>query len=311
MKVGFIGLGTMGASMAANLQKARARAGVHDIRREAATPHLAAGAMWADSPRGGRRGSATSSSPRCPARRRSRRWRSAPDGLLQGMQRGHGATSTCPPIRRRSCAGSHAAFEEKGVHLLDAPVSGGPKRRRERQARDLGRRRRARSSTATSRCSTPSATRRTTSGRSAPARSPSSCTTAPATSMQTALRRGVHAWASRPASSRWRCGRRCARARAAAGARSTGWPISSCRASTIRRPSRCAGAQGRVAGHRARARARRADAAGQSRARGPDRGARTAAGRERDSRVAMLLQEERAGVQIAVPAEKLREVLDS
>jgi 3-hydroxyisobutyrate dehydrogenase len=32
---------------------------------------------------------------------------------------------------------------------------------------------------------------------------------------------------------------------------------------------------------------------------------------QRDSRVAMLLQEERAGVQIAVPADKLREVLDS
>jgi 3-hydroxyisobutyrate dehydrogenase len=32
---------------------------------------------------------------------------------------------------------------------------------------------------------------------------------------------------------------------------------------------------------------------------------------QRDSRVAMLLQEERAGVQIAVPADKLREVLDT
>jgi 3-hydroxyisobutyrate dehydrogenase len=30
----------------------------------------------------------------------------------------------------------------------------------------------------------------------------------------------------------------------------------------------------------------------------------------RDSRVAMLLQEERAGVKIAVPAEKVREVMD-
>jgi 3-hydroxyisobutyrate dehydrogenase len=31
----------------------------------------------------------------------------------------------------------------------------------------------------------------------------------------------------------------------------------------------------------------------------------------RDSRVAMLLQEERAGVEVQVPAEKIREVLDS
>ena len=34
MKVGFIGLGTMGASMAANLQKAGHELVVHDIRRE-------------------------------------------------------------------------------------------------------------------------------------------------------------------------------------------------------------------------------------------------------------------------------------
>jgi 3-hydroxyisobutyrate dehydrogenase len=31
---------------------------------------------------------------------------------------------------------------------------------------------------------------------------------------------------------------------------------------------------------------------------------------ERDSRVAMLLQEERAGVKIAVPVEQLKEVLE-
>jgi 3-hydroxyisobutyrate dehydrogenase len=31
---------------------------------------------------------------------------------------------------------------------------------------------------------------------------------------------------------------------------------------------------------------------------------------ERDSRVAMLLQEERAGVKIAVPVEQIREVLE-
>ena len=46
MKVGFIGLGTMGASMAANLQKAGYDVVVHDIRRAAAERHLAAGAVW-------------------------------------------------------------------------------------------------------------------------------------------------------------------------------------------------------------------------------------------------------------------------
>ena len=51
MKVGFIGLGIMGASMASNLMKGGFEAVVHDIRREAAAPHLAAGATWADTPR--------------------------------------------------------------------------------------------------------------------------------------------------------------------------------------------------------------------------------------------------------------------
>src|SRR5271168_827289 len=51
MLVGFIGLGTMGGRMAANLQKAGYRLAVYDVRREAAAPHLAAGAEWVGSPR--------------------------------------------------------------------------------------------------------------------------------------------------------------------------------------------------------------------------------------------------------------------
>ncbi len=54
MKAGFIGLGTMGASMAANLQKGIQKDGhtvlVHDIHKEAAAPHIKNGAIWADSP---------------------------------------------------------------------------------------------------------------------------------------------------------------------------------------------------------------------------------------------------------------------
>ena len=51
MQVGFIGLGTMGASMATNLQKAGYKLVVHDLRQNSATPHLNAGAEWADSPK--------------------------------------------------------------------------------------------------------------------------------------------------------------------------------------------------------------------------------------------------------------------
>ena len=48
MRVGFIGLGTMGAAMALNVRKAGHDLTVYDIRREAAAPHLKAGATWAD-----------------------------------------------------------------------------------------------------------------------------------------------------------------------------------------------------------------------------------------------------------------------
>src|ERR1700737_667317 len=51
MRVGFIGLGIMGASMASNLQAAGHALAVHDVRRAAAGPHLAAGAVWKDTPR--------------------------------------------------------------------------------------------------------------------------------------------------------------------------------------------------------------------------------------------------------------------
>ena len=55
MKVGFIGLGTMGAFMAANLAthlKASNHGFVlHDINRQSAQPLLDDGAEWADSPR--------------------------------------------------------------------------------------------------------------------------------------------------------------------------------------------------------------------------------------------------------------------
>src|SRR5262245_40084175 len=51
MRVGFIGLGIMGASMAANLQKAGYTLVVHDIRESSATPHLNAVAKSANSPK--------------------------------------------------------------------------------------------------------------------------------------------------------------------------------------------------------------------------------------------------------------------
>src|SRR3979411_225301 len=50
MKLGFIGLGTMGAFMAASLQKSQYKLVVTDIRRDAAKRHLENGAEWAGPP---------------------------------------------------------------------------------------------------------------------------------------------------------------------------------------------------------------------------------------------------------------------
>jgi len=125
MKVGFIGLGIMGASMASNMMKKGGfEAVVHDIRREAAAPHLAAGATWADSPR--KVAEATevvlTSLPGPPEMEAVAL---GPDGLLAGMSKGKvyfDLTTNSPTLVRRV----HGVFAEKGVHLLDAPVSGGP-----------------------------------------------------------------------------------------------------------------------------------------------------------------------------------------
>ena len=51
MKVGFIGLGTMGASIALNAIEGGHDLVVHDIDRDTAGRHIQRGALWADTPR--------------------------------------------------------------------------------------------------------------------------------------------------------------------------------------------------------------------------------------------------------------------
>ena len=48
MRIGFIGLGNMGGSMALNLMKAGHQVTVNDVRRQVVEPHLAGGAKWAE-----------------------------------------------------------------------------------------------------------------------------------------------------------------------------------------------------------------------------------------------------------------------
>ena len=125
MKVGFIGVGTMGAFMASNLQAAGHALIVNDVRKDAAAPHLAAGAIWAATPREVARDAEVifTSLPGPPE---VEAVALGADGLISGMSRGAAffdLSTNSPGLVRRL----HAAFAEKGFHLLDAPVSGGPK----------------------------------------------------------------------------------------------------------------------------------------------------------------------------------------
>src|SRR5580704_16038221 len=107
MKIGFIGLGTMGAFMAASLQKSQYKLVVTDIRRDAAKRHLENGAEWPDTPD-------------------VEKVVFGADGLLAGAHAGMAyfdlSTNSQALVRR-----VNAALAEKKAFGFDAPVSGGPK----------------------------------------------------------------------------------------------------------------------------------------------------------------------------------------
>jgi 3-hydroxyisobutyrate dehydrogenase len=123
MRIGFIGLGNMGGSMALNLMKAGHTLIVHDIRRDSAKPHIDGGAKWADSvAEVARAGELILTSLPGPADVEAVAL--GPGGILANAQPGSifaDLSTNSPTVMRKI----HAAFKEKGVHVLDAPVSGG------------------------------------------------------------------------------------------------------------------------------------------------------------------------------------------
>ena len=130
MKVGFIGLGTMGASMAYNCLQGGNDMVVHDIRRESATPHLEAGATWADTPREVAESSEIVFTS-LPGPTEVEAVALGEEGLLEGLSADKVyfdlSTSTPSMIRR-----IHEEASARGIHVLDAPVSGGPRGARSR-----------------------------------------------------------------------------------------------------------------------------------------------------------------------------------
>lgn len=123
MRIGFIGLGRMGAPIAHRLQDAGHPLQVHDLHRAAAAGHLARGAAWADSPRALAAASDTVFT--ClPGPAEVQSTVLGPDGVLAGLAPGGVLVdlSSSSPTLIRDIA---QRLQARGCHALDAPVSGG------------------------------------------------------------------------------------------------------------------------------------------------------------------------------------------
>src|SRR5215472_1108602 len=123
MRVGFIGLGNMGGPMAGFVRGAGHALVVHDLRREAATPLLERGAVWA--------ASAREVAARCevvsicvPGPAEMQEVMRGAGGVLEGVRAGAvliDHTTNAPAVVRAV----GALVAARGAILLDAPLDGG------------------------------------------------------------------------------------------------------------------------------------------------------------------------------------------
>jgi 3-hydroxyisobutyrate dehydrogenase len=131
VKVGFIGLGTMGRHMAAHLQAAGHDLVVHDLRPEAAEAHLAAGAMWAANPAEVMATTEVTFTS-LPKPEDVHAVALGTQGLIASARAGKVyfdlSTNSVATIRE-----IHERFLAVGAIVCDAPVSGGPSGARDRK----------------------------------------------------------------------------------------------------------------------------------------------------------------------------------
>lgn len=124
MRVGFIGLGNMGGPMASHILAAGHALTVYDTRREAAKPHLEKGAQWADSPMAVAAASEIVFTS-LPGPKEVEAVALGEGGLMQGAKPGLiyiDLSTNSPTLIRRI----HDVYRQRGLQVLDAPVSGGP-----------------------------------------------------------------------------------------------------------------------------------------------------------------------------------------
>jgi len=125
MRLGFVGTGTMGNPMARCLIAAGHQVTVHDVRREATANLCDLGARWAEAPRAAAEPSEVVFTSLPGPAEVEQALLDPSTGILAGLRPGSGyidmTTNAASVVRRiaRAC-------RERGVGMLDAPVSGRP-----------------------------------------------------------------------------------------------------------------------------------------------------------------------------------------
>ena len=124
MRVGFIGLGTMGQHMARHVIEAGHDVTVHDLDESRAEEHVAAGATWAPTPAATAAGADVILTS-LPGPAEVEAVALGGNGLADGFEQGAAwfdLTTNSPTLIRRL----HDELGTRGVSVLDCPVSGGP-----------------------------------------------------------------------------------------------------------------------------------------------------------------------------------------
>lgn len=126
MKIGFVGLGSMGGAMAANLRLAGHELHVHDVRRDAASELLSNGSHWAGTPAEAAESAEIVFTCLPGPTEVEAVALGEPGGLLAAMRPGTVwfDLTTSAPAHVRDL---NSIFSTRFIELLDAPVSGGPK----------------------------------------------------------------------------------------------------------------------------------------------------------------------------------------
>jgi len=131
MKIGFIGLGAMGHPIAVNLRRSGHQLHLYDVLPQATGELSADSVSWVDTP--GRAAEGAEVVFTClPGPAEVEAVATADDGLLHSMNKGSAwfdFTTNAPQLMRSL----HDKFAARGIDVLDAPISGGPKGAASRQ----------------------------------------------------------------------------------------------------------------------------------------------------------------------------------